>query len=131
LPVALADGTLEESDGTTYDPKIHRWDRLPPAVTPRSSDDCVGYCFNAIIASVSKKNRRVARVVVFEEDGTPARAIVHRTRIENGSRTAAREGKPLRVACFDRFEAPGKSPRFEGCVQTETARRRRPKTRGA
>jgi len=126
-PPALTYGTLEESDGATYDPKIHRWDRLPPAVTPRSSNDCVGYCFNAIIASVSKENRRVARVVVFEEDGTPARAIVHRTRISNGSRMAAREGKRLRFACFDRFETPGGSPRFEECVQAETARRRRPK----
>jgi hypothetical protein len=109
----LMNRLLEDSAAPTYNPRAQSWGELPPAAITRSSDHCVGYCFDAIIESVSKKDRRVARVVVIEEGHGPTRAIVHRTRIHSSS--AAYEGKPVRFTCFDASYA-GTVPRFEDCA---------------
>ena len=92
-----------------------------------SSGDCVGFCFNAFVKSVDQQNWRNAKVDIIERNGTRTQAVVHRSHVVAESRAPAREGLPVRFACFERFDNAGTVPRFEDCVQMKTTRRRRPK----
>ncbi len=94
---------------------------LTPGRAEEFAEGCIGFCFDAIIKAVDKENPRIARVVIIEEDGTKMRAVVHRSRVSKRSRAPAREGMPLRFACFDRFDDAGRAPRFEDCVQMTAA----------
>ena len=94
---------------------------LTPGRAEEFTEGCIGFCFDAIIKAVDEENPRIARVVIIEEDGTKMRAVVHRSRVSKGSRAPAREGMPLRFACFDRFDDAGRAPRFEDCVQMTAA----------
>jgi hypothetical protein len=88
---------------------------------------CIGFCFNAIVKSVDERNPRIASVLIIRKGGTRTQATVERSRVSKESRRVAREGLPVRFACFDRFDSAGAVPRFEDCVQMKTTRRRRPK----
>jgi hypothetical protein len=81
------------------------------------SGDCVGFCFNAFVKSVDPQNWRNAKVEIIERNGTRTRAVVHRSRLRAESRAPAREGMPVRFACFDKLDSVGRVPGFEGCVQ--------------
>ena len=81
------------------------------------SGDCVGFCFNAFVKSVDQQNRWNAKVDIIEWNGTRTRAVVHRWRVLAESRAPAREGMPVRFACFDKLDDVGRVPAFEGCVQ--------------
>ena len=54
---------------------------------------------------------------IIEWNGTRTRAVVHRSRVLAESRAPAREGMPVRFACFDKLDDVGRVPAFEGCVQ--------------
>jgi hypothetical protein len=112
-----ATGPNEDCSDPTYEPDGRSWDQLLPATPVQSSDNCVGYCFNAIVESESDENGRVARVVILEEDGALTRGTVHRSHVSGGARIAAQEGEPVRFACFDSFDDAGTAARFEDCVQ--------------
>lgn len=114
-----------------YDARTQSWRTLPPARIPQSSDNCVGYCFDAIIHSVSDADRRVARVVVFGTDGRPMRAFVQRTRPYVTPSSPLEERRSVRFACFERAEEHP-VPRFEGCKHFATGitRTERPRSAG-
>lgn len=113
--VGRSDRPVEPSE-PTYDARAQPWDALPPARVAESSDNCVGYCFDAVVASVDRDDARMARVVVFGEDGAPTRAVVERTSMTDQSRSAAYYGTAVRFTCFERANtAP--VPRFKGCAQ--------------
>ena len=81
------------------------------------SGDCVGFCFNAFVKSVDQQNWRNAKVDIIERNGTRTRAVVRRSHVSPESRAPAREGMPVRFACFDKLDDVGRVPGFEGCVQ--------------
>ena len=107
---------------STYDARAQPWEGLPPARVAESSDDCVGYCFDAIVESVDGDDSRVARVVVFGEGGAPSRAVVERTRMSDTSRSATYYGDAVHFTCFEKADA-APVPRFEGCAQMARERR--------
>ena len=99
-----------ELDGRT-------WEQLPAAVLEQSSDNCVGFCFNAVVESADDESSRIARIIMVGEDGALTRGVVERSRVLNNSRSAADEGTPVRFACFDRTEDSEGTTRFDDCVQ--------------
>lgn len=99
----------------TYDPEGRLWHQLPPANVEQSSNDCVGFCFNAAIDGV--ESERVARVVILEEDGALRRALVERPEVRGISDFDAAERSPLRFACFWSDDSQGRTPHFRSCAE--------------
>jgi hypothetical protein len=83
----------------------------------RPDEGCVGFCFHAFVKSVDEENWRNAQVEIIEADGTRTQAVVHRTHVSPEARAPARDGLPVRFACFDGAGDVGGVPSFEGCVQ--------------
>lgn len=81
------------------------------------SGDCVGLCLNAFVKSVDQQNWRNAKVDIIERNGTRTQAVVRRSHVSPESRAPARNGMPVRFACFDKLDDVGRVPGFEGCVQ--------------
>jgi len=102
-----------------YYPRTQKWNDLPPARVERSSDSCVGYCFDAIIHSLSDEDPRVARVVAFGRDGHPMRAIVQGTLPYQTPSSPLHKRGRVRFTCFESSEA-NPVPRFEGCKHFAT-----------
>ena len=111
-----AQGGRTDTSEPAYDARALPWESLPPARVAESSDDCVGYCFDAIVESVDGDDSRVARVVVFGEGGAPTRAVVERTSMTDESRSATYYGSAVRFLCFEKANSAA-VPRFEGCAQ--------------
>jgi hypothetical protein len=86
------------------------WASLPPARISQSADNCIGYCFDAVLSAVDEADRRFNQVVVFEKGGRPTRALVERTRMRGW-------GREVRYTCFDRA-MDGEVPRFADCRKT-------------
>lgn len=101
----------------TYAPDGRSWEELPAAALEQSSDNCVGFCFNAVVESESEENSRIARVRVVGEDGALTRGVVDRSRVLTNSHVAVQDGEPVRFACYDRVEGPRGATRFDDCVQ--------------
>ena len=90
------------------------WASLPPADDDmQGSVNCVGYCFDAILASVAERDRRIARVFAFDAGGSPMRAIVER---RNGFDDT---GTAIRFACFERSVDRSRTPHFEDCARVK------------
>ena len=81
------------------------------------SEGCIGTCFNAFVKSVDEEDWRNASVAIIEADGTRTPAFVRRVRVRVKSRQPARDGMPVRFACFDGGKDGDGVGRFDGCVQ--------------
>ena len=116
----------KSSDSWNSDPRTRDWNELPPARVMKSSDDCIGYCFEASIHSVSDADRHLARVVIAGNGGEPARALVHRRRPYG----AFPDTSPVRFTCFDKSYVEG-VPRLYDCNQMAAVSRQsvKPRTR--
>jgi hypothetical protein len=69
------------------------------------------------VKSVDEADWRNAHVEIIEADGTRSQAVVHRTHVSPESRAPAREGLPVRFACFRTSDDVGGVAVFEGCGQ--------------
>ena len=105
----------DQCTAPTYEPDGRRWDELPPANVEQSSDDCIGFCFNAVVDGEERDG--IARVVILEDAAVLTRGIVQRTKIWGNSDLDAAGGVPLRFACFTSIDDGGRAPRFEQCAQ--------------
>lgn len=85
------------------------------------SEDCIGHCFHAFVKSVDEVDWRNARVEIIEADGTRTPAVVRRAQVLPNSRQPARDGMPVRFACFDAVRHVSGGGRFRGCVQMAVA----------
>lgn len=101
----------------TYHPNSRSWKRLPAANVVATSDDCVGYCFEAFVDSVTAKKPRLVRVAIIEENGSLGRATLRRSSRSEGSYRGIDEGLPLRFACAEKSAVNGAVPHFDDCAQ--------------
>ena len=113
-------GPNQDCAPPSYETDGRSWEERPPAAVELSSDNCVGYCFNAIVETESDEDSDVARVTLVGDDGALTRGVVDRTRVQRNSLTAALDRQPVRFACFGNRAGPEGTPLFDDCVQMPT-----------